>query len=142
MVGQFIEDGAFGNGNFIQFYDGSTQVANLLPFTAGGAGVFNVALTMDDPTDGNPWDGIGTTRIDVYVNGSLVGGYTKGGGGYTDDYLTLVGGWGYNNVGGYTIATHTFDNLLVEVAVVPEPSTMTLVGFGLMGLLVSRRRKA
>jgi len=139
---QFIEDGAFGNGNFIQFYDGSSLVGNLIPFTAGGAGVFNVALNIDDPTDGNPWNGVGSTVIDLFVNGNLINSYTKGGGGYTDNYMTLVGGWGYNNGTGYTTATTTFDNLLVEVAPVPEPATIALAGLGLAGLLIFRRRKA
>lgn len=139
---QFVEDGAFGNGNFIQFYDGSSLVGNLIPFAAGGAGVFNVALNIDDPTDGNPWNGVGSTAINLYVNGNLVAGYTKGGGGYTDNFLTLAGGWGYNNVGGFTTATTTFDNLLVEVAPVPEPSFFALTGLGLAGSLIFRRRKS
>ena len=139
---QFIEDGAFGNGNFIQFYDGSSLVGNLIPFAAGGAGIFNVALTIDDPADGNPWDGVGSSVIDLYVNGNSIASYTKGGGGYTDNYMTLAGGWGYSNGTGFTLATTTFDDLLVEVAAIPEPSVCALIGLGLAGSLIFRRRKA
>lgn len=137
---KFVEDGAFGSGNFIQFYDGNTLVANLLPFTAGGAGVFGVELLIDDLADGNPWDGVGSTTIDLYVNGTFISGYTKGAGGYSDNYLTLVGERGYTSPG-LVSATHTFDNLTVYAAPVPEPATIALAGLGLAGLLIFRRRK-
>ena len=140
---KFVEDGptGFGAGNFIQFWDGSTLVANLLSFTAGGAGAFGVELLIDDLTDGNPWDGVGSTTIDLYVNGTFISGYTKGGGGYSDDYLTLVGERGFTTGPGLVSATHTFDNLTVYAAPVPEPATIALAGLGLAGLLIYRRRK-
>lgn len=137
---KFVEDGAFGSGNFIQFYDGSTLVNNLIPFTAGGAGAFNVELFINDLADGNPWDGIGSTTIDLNVNGVFIAGYTKGGGGYTDNYLTLVGERGFTSPN-LTIATHTFDDLTVYAAPVPEPSALAMMGLGAVGLFASRRRK-
>lgn len=137
---KFVEDGAFGSGNFIQFYDGINLVDNLLPFTAGGAGTFGVELRIDDLVDGNPWDGVGSTTIDLYVNGTFISGYTKGGGGYTDNFLSLVGERGFTNPN-LTIATHTFDDLTVFASPVPEPSTFALAGLSLTGLLAFRRRK-
>jgi hypothetical protein len=137
---KFVEDGAFGAGNFIQFWDGSVLVANLLPFTAGGAGAFNVDLLIDDLADGNPWDGVGSTTIDLYVNSTFISGYTKGSGGYSDNYLTLVGERGFTSPG-LVAASHTFDNLTVFAAPVPEPTTIALAGLGLAGLLIFRRRK-
>ena len=141
---KFVEDGpaGFGAGNFVQFWDGSTLVQNLLPLTAGGAGAFNVDLLINDLADGNPWDGVGSTTIDLYVNSSFISSYTKGGGGYTADYLTLVGERGFTTGPGLVAATHTFDDLTIFAAPVPEPSTFALAGLGLAGLAIFRRRKA
>ena len=137
---KFIEDGAFGSGNFIQFYDGINLVNNLLPFTAGGAGAFGVELLINDLSDGNPWDGVGSTTIDLYVNSVFIAGYTKGGGGYTDNFLTLVGERGFTSPN-LTIATHTFDDLTVYAAPVPEPSALALIGLGMAGIFAGRRQK-
>lgn len=139
---KFVEDGptGFGAGNFVQFWDGGTLVQNLLPLTAGGAGAFNVDLFIDDLADGNPWDGVGSTTIDLYVNNSFISSYTKGGGGYTADYLSLVGERGFTTGPGLVTATHTFDDLTVFAAPIPEPTTFALAGFGLAALIIFRRR--
>ena len=134
---RFVEDqfGATPNGNFIQFYDGATLVANLLANPAG-AGSMTVVLNIDDTTDGNPWDGIGATTIDVSVNSTAVGSFTKGGGGYTDNLMTMEGS---TNFVGFGTAEHQFDNLQVFSAPIPEPTTAILGGLGLLAVLRRRR---
>ncbi len=138
----FVEDTFGGFGNFIQFWDGNSIVGNLIPNPAGVGGG-NVEIFADDPVDGNPFDGIGDTRIDVLVNGVNVGGYTKLGG-YSSNFITLQGDWesftGLNPGPGLVngLATHVFDNLTVFT--IPEPASVALVGLGLCGLAVRRKR--
>jgi hypothetical protein len=134
---RLIEDSFSGLGNFIQLYDGATLVGNTIPHPAG-AGWANLDLRIDDPGDGNPWDGIGSTVIDVWVNGVSVASYTKVGGGYTDNYLTLEGSANFNGLG---LATHQFENLTVFSAAVPEPASGTLFVGGLLTLMVLRRAR-
>ncbi len=134
---RFVEDqfGATPNGNFIQFFDGATLVANLLANPAG-AGSMTVILDITDLADGNPWDGIGSTTIDVTVNSTAVGSYTRGAGGYTDNVMTMEGS---TNFVGFGAAEHQFDNLQVFSAPIPEPSSTFLGGLGVLALMRRRR---
>lgn len=134
---RFIEDNFSGLGNFIQLYDGAALVGNVIPHSAG-AGWANLELRIDDPGDGNPWDGVGSTAIDVLVNGLPVASYTKGGGGYSDNYLTLEGSANFNGLG---LATHQFDNFTVFSSPVPEPASGTILLGGLLGLAALRRAR-
>lgn len=133
---RFVEDQFSGNGAFLQLFDGATIVGNLIANPAGYAPMF-VELFMSD-TDGNPWDGIGGTKIDISINGTPTASYTKGGGGYTANYLTLEGSANFVNFG---LETHFYDNLTVFTSAVPEPSSIALAGLGMAGLLIFRRRK-
>ena len=134
---RFIEDTLSTPNYFLQLYDGTSLVGNLIANPAG-AGFASVQLDINDLADGNPWDGVGSTTIDVFVNSALVGSYTKGGGGYTANFLTVEGS---ANFAGFGLATHLFDDLTVWAAPVPEPSVAVLLGLGLGGLLVARRRQ-
>ena len=133
---RFVEDqfGATPNGNFIQFYDGVNLVANLIANPAG-AGSMTVVLDIND-TDGNPWDGIGATTIDVTVNSVVVGSYTKLSGGYADNVMTMEGS---TNFVGFGAAEHRFDNLQVFSAPIPEPTSALLGGLGALAMLRRRR---
>ena len=90
----FVHDTLFGNGDYLQFWDGTNLVQNLIRFPPGVSPTkpFNVSLSASDASDGHPWDGVGSTTISMSINETIVSSYTKGGGGYTNNYLTLEGG--------------------------------------------------
>ncbi|BAQ65487.1 cadherin domain-containing protein [Geminocystis sp. NIES-3709] len=81
-----------GNGG-IQAFDGNTNVTGSYS-NWGGTGndgtlhPFTIQLT--DPTDSNPFDGVGQTNIDVYADNSLIYHYVKGNGGYSQNYLNFT----------------------------------------------------
>ena len=111
---------------------------NLFKNPAGeGPGFVDIRVT--DPGDGNPWDGVGVSVVGIFVDGVHVYTHTQGGGGYTDNYITLDGA-NQKNVKHNALATHTFDNLTVYSAAIPEPTTAVLLGFGMCGLAIRRRR--
>ena len=106
---RIVEDTFGGNGNFIQFYDGATLVGNLIAHPAG-TGRLALDLRISDPVDGDPWNGAGSTKIEVYGNGTRLGEFTRTGGGYTDNYITMEGSADFN---GFGLGLNHFDNLTV-----------------------------
>ena len=130
---RFVEDGQFGNGNFIQLSDGVTILQNLVVNPAAG-GPMLVDLYFSD-ADSNPWNGVGGTTISVFVNGSQIGStFTKGDGGYSNNYITTEQSMDFV---GSSIMTGTIDN--ISIFAVPEPSTALLGGLGVLAMLRRRR---
>ena len=108
-------------------------------FHTAGDGTLSVQLDIDDLADGNPWDGIGSTTINVSVNGSPVGSpHTIGGGGLTSNFITLTGDRDFN---GNDLATHLYDNFTIHALPIPEPASATLLATALGGLALSIRRR-
>lgn len=137
----FVEDNFVGSGlgNFLQFFDGSggAPVQNVIANPAG-SGSMNVVFEVDDPTDGDPWDGVGQTTISVFVDGSQVGTpFTQFGGGYTSNYVTFEG---FFESVGFGLTTHKFDNFTVEALPVPEPASAVIGIAAVTGLCLLRRR--
>jgi hypothetical protein len=114
---QLVEDRFSGLGNFLQFYDSIDIVGNLVPNPAE-AGVASVQIDVADPTDGNPWDGVGQTDIAVSINGTNVFSYTKADGGYSDNFMTF---YQQRNLNGNSLATATVDNFVVYAVQDPAP---------------------
>lgn len=142
----FIEDTFGGNGNFIQTWHGGNLTNNLIPNPAG-AGPGNVEILVNDPSDGDPWDGVGSTVFDVFVNGTQIDlnnpitpglSYAVGGGGLTSNFITLEGS---DQKAGVQLGVHVFDNLTVFTAPIPEPSSLAIAGLALAvgGLFVRTR---
>jgi hypothetical protein len=133
---RFVEDNFSGLGAFAQAFDGSSLVGNLIAHPAGN-GPIDLQLDINDSVDGNPWDGVGSTTIDVSVAGTPIFSFTKGGGGYTSNFITMMG---TPDFAGFDLATHHFDNLTVFAAPIPEPTSLGLAALGLLGCLRGRNR--
>ncbi len=97
-----------GNGG-IQVFDGSIDItsSNLAtnPNSSwGGTGndgtFYNFNVVATDPTDNNPFNGIGQTNINVYAEGNLIYSYIKRNGGYSNNYVNFSSIWrsGVDNV--------------------------------------------
>ncbi len=106
---RMVEDTFGGNGNFLQFYDGATLVGNLITHPAGTARLA-LDLRISDPLDSDPWNGSGSTKIEVFGNGTKLGEFEKTGGGYTNNFITLEASADFN---GFGIGISHFDNLTV-----------------------------
>ena len=118
-----------GNG-LLQAFDGSTTLTPVEPIwsdTAQTNGLTRIELIAKDPTDGNPFDGVGQTDISIYAGGILRYSFSKTGGGYADNYLNFSAA----NIGGV-------DNLMIA-QLVPEPTSLGLLA--LTGGLLARRRR-
>ncbi len=122
----------FRRNNLLQAFDGPVVLTGVEPAysAVAGAGMRHVEIVFSD-TDGNPFDGVGATQIDIYgdLNGyaAPVYSFTKGGGGYADNYINVQG----------LFRAH-FDNLTIEQ--IPEPAAATLAGAAAIVLLGRRRR--
>ena len=120
-----------GNGG-IQAFDGGSVVSGAETWTIltnVTNDLHHIEMLITDPTDSNPFDGIGQTDIAVYADGSLVYSFSKGGGGYADNYIDFSNAF----IGGA-------DNVMVaQVAPVPEPGSLALLAIGTLALV--RRRK-
>jgi hypothetical protein len=128
-----------GAGALVGVFIGTTTpTATALDFTSGGMGT---AFTSLSPTldqvffigDGLTGDGTGSTQTFYVPSGATTlelgisdaCGYNGGPGCYSD------------NSGTYSVAVNQVGN----APAVPEPATMTVLGSGLLGLLVARRRR-
>ncbi len=116
-----------GNGQ-IQAFDGNADVTGattLWSATSHTSDLTRIELLFSDSTDGNPFDGVGQTKVDVFAAGAPVYSFTKTGGGYANNYInfssTFIGG---------------VDNLMI--AQVPEPA---VAGLFLLGGLAIRHRR-
>jgi hypothetical protein len=100
----FRENGA------VQAFDGSVSQGNPSPgiWTATARTNGHIDIVCSDPTDGNPFDGVGSTKIEVYANNAATPIYTftKANGGYANNYVNFVANNSQDNANltGFAIA--------------------------------------
>jgi hypothetical protein len=78
----------------LQAFDGGANVTPVEPiYTASPGGGFKHIEIQFSDADGNPFDGVGSTQIDVFgdISPLPVFSYTKGGGGFADNFINLQG---------------------------------------------------
>ncbi len=120
------------NGDW-QAFEGNAAIgagtfdANTLPDTL----LQGFEIIMTDPTDGNPFDGVGQSDFDVYYQGNLLFSHSVGGGGYANNYINLQA----NQIG-------YIDNLMIRnlTPTIPEPASAALLAIGGLALLRRKRR--
>ncbi|MBW2245286.1 MAG: PEP-CTERM sorting domain-containing protein [Deltaproteobacteria bacterium] len=154
----FLVDASDGLGLFVVHDDGITRGGNAetkVDLFGGDTATF---LVQDDPGEASYTDsGTGFTAkqswtqgfTDGYVIGSLDGIWTADvqftdvfAAGPTINGLATWAALSSDGLGGQTeIALALVEDRRVRLVVVPEPSTLWLVGSGLLGLVATARRK-
>ena len=118
-----------GNG-LMEVWDGNTNVTPVNPAYSAVPltnQLTRIEMLFTDPGDQNPFDGVGQTDLALYVNGVLTYNFSKGGGGYADNYLNFHN----SHIG-------AVDNLVIA-QIIPEPGAATLAAAA--GLMTLRRRR-
>ncbi len=101
----------FRENGGVQAFDGSASQSNPSPGNWSSTSRTNghIDIVCSDPTDGNPFDGVGSTKIEVYVNNAATPIYTftKANGGYANNFVNFVSNNSQNNatLTGFAIAS-------------------------------------
>lgn len=81
----------FRDGGTLQAFDGNTVVSPSTEpvWSATPTATHHIDVVCSDPLDGNPFDGSGSTEIQVLVDGVSRFVFTKGSGGYANNSINL-----------------------------------------------------
>jgi predicted outer membrane repeat protein len=109
------------DGRFFAFNNG-TDLTPVEPYWNPAGDYSNTWHTFDvyasDPSDNDPFDGAGSTKLQVYADGSYVYSYEVTGGGFTENYISL-----------FNDSTVNTDDLSISHAAAPEMVAPTVDRF-------------
>jgi hypothetical protein len=105
----------------------------------------NLVITLTDSVNATSWSSSAWNGL-IYDNGSVLpaipgfGRFDFTGAGVTDNLLTLADGIEIS--GGDIAEGIQLNEIRLAASAIPEPSSMILVSFGLLGLIGTRRRRS
>jgi hypothetical protein len=98
----------FRKSGYTQAFDGNVSLPGAGRWSLTNRTSGHVDVVCTDPIDGNPFDGSGSTKIEVYANGGAtpIFTFTKANGGYANNFINFVVNNTQNNASltGFTVA--------------------------------------
>lgn len=125
--------GTYYDGRMNVYVDGNTASFPTALYT-DSATMRHMDLVFNDLVDGSPFNGNGNLDVKAYLDGSatpfLEFTLAKD---FSNNYLSLVSD--------VNVAAGHYDNLSVSNIAVPEPASLVLLAYALVGLLAYARKK-
>jgi hypothetical protein len=117
----FLGDPTYGNllGLWGPDFAGGFSGWSAVPVSLQDGKLHQITVVCTDPTDNNPFDGVGGTNLAFYVDGNHVTDFSKGGGGYANNFIAP---------GNYVWAGQFAEYGNLQVYGAPEPGMIAMLG--------------